>query len=374
VDFNLTEEQQILRDSARRFVAEHYGLEQRRALSKTASGFSAERWRGLTDMGWLALTLPEDVGGLACSFVEVAILLEEFGRGLVLEPYVSSAVLCGHILDASDNAQARADSLSAIAEGRRRVALAHREPAQRYDLTPVALRARDLDNGFVLDGIKTVVSDAPSADQLIVSAQVEGQNGFSLFLLDSATEGVQLHPYSLIDDSRAADIELVNVTLPRSALLAGPANSQRVLQEALDRATLACVAHALGVMEAVMQLTGEYLKSRVQFGQPIGKLQALQHRMAEMFVEVQEVRSILYCGIAHLNADGPVRGAIISAATVVTVEAARVVGGQGIQLHGGIGVTQEYAMGHYFKQLIAFEKTYGDGAWHLDRLAHHVAR
>jgi alkylation response protein AidB-like acyl-CoA dehydrogenase len=216
--------------------------------------------------------------------------------------------------------------------------------------------------------------DAPSATQLIVSAQVEGEDGFSLFLLDSETSGVVLQPYSLIDDSRAADIEFAEVAVASSALLAGPETSSRILEEAFDRATLARIAEALGVMEAVLQITSEYLKSRIQFGQPIGRMQALQHRMAEMFVEVQEVRSILYCGLAHLDANPPLRGAVVSAAKVVTLEAARIVGGQGIQLHGAIGVTQEYAMGHYFKQLVAFEKTYGDCDWHLDRLARHVAR
>jgi alkylation response protein AidB-like acyl-CoA dehydrogenase len=374
MDFNVTEEQRMLRDSAKRFVREHYGIEHRRTLSKTESGFSSDHWHRIADLGWLALALPEDVGGLACSFVEVAILLEELGRGLVLEPYVSSALLCAHILDTSDNAPARAQALSAIAEGRRRVALAHHESAQRYDLTPVSTRAKRQGEDFLINGVKSLVLDAPSADQLIVSARVEDEEGFSLFLVDTATVGVKLETYPLIDDSRAADIELTNVLLPRSALLVGAARSQPVLDLALDRATLARVAEALGAMEAVLELTAEYLKTRVQFGQPIGKLQALQHRMAEMFVEVQEVRSILYCGIAHLGAEPPLRGAVISAAKLVTLEAGRIVGGQGIQLHGGIGMTQEYAVGHYFKKLVAFEKTYGDGNWHLDRLAHRVGQ
>jgi alkylation response protein AidB-like acyl-CoA dehydrogenase len=292
----------------------------------------------------------------------------------LVEPYVSSAVLCAHILDASDNLPARAEALSAMAEGRRRVVLAHHESAQRYALTPVVVQAKRQGDAFLVNGVKTVVLDAPSADQLIVSASVEGEEGFSLFLVDRATDGVKLEAYPLIDDSRAADVELTNVRLPRSAFLAGPAKSQWVMDEALDRATLACVAEALGAMEAILQFTAEYLKTRVQFGQPIGKLQALQHRMAEMFVEVQEVRSILYRGIAHLNAEPPIRGAAISAAKLVTLEAGRIVGGQGIQLHGGIGVTQEYAVAHYFKKLVAFEKTYGDGDWHLDRLARQVAR
>jgi alkylation response protein AidB-like acyl-CoA dehydrogenase len=374
VDFNLTEEQQMLRDSARHYVQEHCGIEQRRAVSKTELGFSLERWRSMSDLGWLALAVPEDLGGIGCSFVEVALLLEEFGRGLVLEPYVSSAVVCGHILDNCENAPARAEALSAMAEGRCRLALAHHESTQRYDLMPVSVEAQRGDGFFRLNGVKTLVLDAPAADQLIVSARVAGEESLSLFLVDRAAAGVKLEGYPLVDDSRAADIELDNVLVPRSAVLAGPARSRAILEEALDRATLACAAEALGAMEAVLQLTADYLTTRVQFGQPIGKLQALQHRMAEMFVEVQEVRSILYCGISQLNADSAVRGPVISAAKLVTLEAGRIVGSQGVQLHGGIGMTEEYAMGHYFKKLLAFEKTYGDGDWHAERLARRVAQ
>ena len=364
----------MLRDSARRFVQEHCGIEQRRAVSKTELGFSLEHWRTMSDLGWLALAVPEDLGGLGCSFVEVALLLEELGRGLVLEPYISSAVVCGHILDKCENASASAEALSAMAEGRCRLALAHHESAQRYDLMPVSVEAQRGDGFFRLNGVKTLVLDAPAADQLIVSARVAGEESFSLFLVDRAAAGMKLDSYPLVDDSRAADIELDNVLVPRSAVLTGPARSRAIVEEALDRATLACAAEALGAMEAVLQLTADYLTTRVQFGQPIGKLQALQHRMAEMFVEVQEVRSILYCGISQLNADSTVRGPVISAAKLVTLEAARIVGSQGVQLHGGIGMTQEYAMGHYFKKLLAFEKTYGDGDWHAERLARRVAQ
>jgi alkylation response protein AidB-like acyl-CoA dehydrogenase len=292
----------------------------------------------------------------------------------VSEPYVSSAVLSAHILDVCENPSVRAEALSAMAEGRRRVAFAHRESGQRYESLPVSVRASRRGEQFMINGVKTLVLDAPSADQLIVSAQLEGDAGFSLFVLDRETAGVRLESYRLVDDSRAADIEFVNVVVPRSALLVGPASSAEVVDQALDRATLAGVAEALGAMETVLQLTAEHLQTRVQFGHPIGKFQALQHRMAEMFVEVQEVRSILYCGIAHLNAEPAVRGAVISAAKLVTLEAGRIVGGQGIQLHGGIGMTQECAVGQYFKRLVAFEKTYGDGDWHVNRLARRVAQ
>jgi alkylation response protein AidB-like acyl-CoA dehydrogenase len=374
MDFNLTDDQQMLRDSARRFVRERYGIEQRRAASKTESGSSSQHWRDIADLGWLALPLPEDVGGLGCSFIEIAILLEELGRGLVSEPYVSSAVLSSHILDVSDNPSARAEALTAMAEGRRRVAFAHRESGHRYESIPVSVRARRHGEHFLINGVKTLVLDGPSADQLIVSAQLEGDVGFALFVLDRESAGVRLDPYRLVDDSRAADIEFANVRVPHSALLVGAARSEQVVDQALDRATLACVAEALGAMETVLQLTAEHLKTRTQFGHPIGKFQALQHRMAEMFVEVQEVRSILCCGIAHLNAEPSVRGAVVSAAKLVTLEAGRIVGGQGIQLHGGIGMTQECAVGQYFKKLLAFEKTYGDADWHVNRLASRVAQ
>ncbi len=373
MDFNLNDEQQMLRDSARRFVRENYAFEQRRAIVGSALGFSAEHWRSYADFGWLALGLPEDVGGLACSFVETAVLMEEFGRGLVLEPYVSTAVLCAHILDHCSNAGTRSSTLAAIAEGRSRLALAHYEPAGRYAPQQVAAVASRTGDGFRLNGRKSCVLDAASADQFIVSARVAGEDGYSLFLVDESCEGLRLNAYPLIDGTRAADIVLENVPAVASALLAGAGTAAGLLQEALDRAILARIAMALGAMETVLELTAEYIKTRTQFGQPIGKFQALQHRMAEMFVEVQETRSILYCGLAHLDAEPALRSPIISAAKLVTTNAGKIVGGQGMQLHGGIGMTNEYAVGHYYKYLLAFEKIYGDADWHLERFAEYAA-
>lgn len=373
MDFNLTDEQQMLRDSAQRFIREHYSFEQRRTMVGSALGFSAEHWRSYADFGWFALGLPEDVGGLACSFVETTVLMEEFGRGLVLEPYVSTAVLCAHILDRCNNAETRSSTLTAIAEGRSRLALAHYEPDGRYETKQVAAVATRKGEGFLLNGGKICVLDAASADQLIVSARLEGEDDYSLFLVDASSEGLRMQTYPLIDGTRAADIALQNVTLPASSLLAGAGTALGLVQEALDRAVLARIAMALGAMEAVLQITAEYLKTRTQFGQPIGKFQALQHRMSEMFVEVQETRSILYCGLAHLDAEAALRSPIISAAKLVTTNAGRIVGGQGIQLHGGIGVTNEYAVGHYYKHLLAFEKIYGDADWHLERFAKYAA-
>jgi alkylation response protein AidB-like acyl-CoA dehydrogenase len=232
--------------------------------------------------------------------------------------------------------------------------------------------ARRRGEDFLQQGWKSCVLDAPRADRLIVSAQLEGEGDLALFLVDADAAGLQMNAYPLIDGTRAADVGLEGVQVPFSCKLAEGAAVGELLQEALDRATLARVAMALGAMESVLQMTAEYMKSRVQFGQPIGRFQALQHRLAEMFVEVQETRSILYCGLAHVDAQATQRSAMVSAAKFVTANAARIVGAQAIQLHGSIAMTAEYAAGHYYEHLLAFEKIHGDADWHLDRFARHA--
>jgi alkylation response protein AidB-like acyl-CoA dehydrogenase len=367
MDFNLSDEQQMLRDSARRYIREQYGFESRRSLENSAAGWSAEHWQAYAEMGWLALGLPEDVGGLDCSFVDTAMLLEALGQGLVLEPYVSSVVLCGRILERCPEAPRRVELLEGLAEGRLKLALAHDEPAQHHQRTSAATLARRNAGSYLLQGAKTVVMDAPSADHFIVSANLEGEGGLGLFLVDRATPGLTLSAYPLIDGSRAADLQLSGVVLAADALLAHGRHALEVLDEALDRATLARTAEAVGAMETVLQLCSDYLKTRVQFGQPIGKFQALQHRMSEMFVEVQGARSILFQGLARIDAAPQARARAVSAAQVVVSHAGRFVGAQGIQLHGGMGMTDECAVGHYFKRLVTIEKSYGDADWHLRR-------
>ena len=369
MDFTLSEEQQILCDGAERYLSEHYSFEQRRHVLNDEAGFSAATWQTFAELGWLALGVPEDAGGLGGSFVDTALLMEAMGRRLVLEPYATTAILGARLIERSGNGAARAEVLPAIAQGQCRVALAHGELASRYDLRALQTRARPTDAGYVIDGVKTMVFDGPGANQLIVSANVVDQSGFTLFLVDAATPGVAIRGYPLIDGTRGADIELTSVRIARSAVLASGDHGLEVLEEALDRVVLARVAEGLGAMESVLQLTGEHLKSRQQFGQPLAKFQALQHRVAEMFVEVQETRSILYRGLAYIEAPAAERKNAVSAAKVVAASAGRVVGEQGIQLHGGIGMTDEYQVGHYFKRLVALEKAFGDVDYHLERLA-----
>jgi len=366
MDFNLTDEQQMLRESASRFVREQYGFEARRKWV-AAGGWSPQRWAEYAEMGWLSLSIPEALGGLGCSFVETALVAEELGRGIALEPFVGCAVLAARLIergDAPSFAARREALLAGIADGSAITLLAHSEPGSRFELDSVKTEARAAGTGWVIDGTKMMVPGAPSASHYIVSARLEGQ-GIALFLVPR--EAVLLHDYPLIDGTRAGDLELHGVAVGKEAMLAAPGTAPALLEEAMDRAALAQVAEALGCMEAVLEMTSDYLKTRQQFGQAIGKFQALQHRMSEMFVEVQETRSILYRGIAHVDGAPAARRQAVSAAKVMLGSAGRFVGGQGIQLHGGIGVTDEYQVGHYYKRLLVLEKLYGDSDWHLDR-------
>jgi alkylation response protein AidB-like acyl-CoA dehydrogenase len=366
MDFNLGDEQQMLRDSANRYVRERYGFEARRQRAANPGGPDGH-WAAYAEMGWLALAVPEADGGLGCGFVETAIVAEELGRGLVLEPFIGCAVLAARLIERADApafASRRTELLAGLAAGTRQLALAHGEPDSRFELDAVSATARPEGGGYVLDGVKLMVAGGAEADDVIVSARAE-EGRLALFLVPR--EDVTLDAYALIDGTRAGDIELRHAFVPADGRLTAPGSGLALLEEALDRAALAQVAEALGCMEAVLGLTSEYLKTRQQFGQPIGKFQALQHRMAEMFVEVQETRSILYRGIASLDAAPAARRQAVSAAKVVLGSAGRFVGGQGIQLHGGIGVTDEYPIGHYYKRLLVLETLYGDSEWHLGR-------
>jgi alkylation response protein AidB-like acyl-CoA dehydrogenase len=367
MDFNLTDEQQMLRESASRFVREQYGFDARQRWAADG-GWSPACWQHYAELGWLGLAIPETAGGLGCGFVETALVAEELGRGMVLEPYIGCAVLAARLIERADApgfAGQREALLAGIAEGAAVVLLAHSEPASRFELDWVAARARRQGDGWLLEGSKLLVAGAPAATHFIVSARID-REGIALFVVPR--EAVDLQVYPLIDGTQAADLTLREQVLPAHALLAQPGRAEALLEEAQDRAALAQVAEGLGCMEAVLDLASEYLKTRQQFGQPIGRFQALQHRMAEMFVEVQETRSILYRGIAHLDAEPAARRVAVSAAKVMLGSAARFVGGQGIQLHGGIGMTDEYQVGHYYKRLLTLEKMYGDSDWHLDRM------
>jgi alkylation response protein AidB-like acyl-CoA dehydrogenase len=370
MDFKLSDEQKMLREGAERYLAENYSFDRRRELLQREGGFSSGQWRHFADMGWLALTVPEEFGGLAGSLVDACVLLETFGRALVVEPFASTAILGAFLIEGCEVEALRNASLESLVAGDTRVALAHAEEETRYDLGKVVLRAQRTEGGYRLSGRKVGVWDSPSAQQLIVSAVLDGDSEFSLFLVPKPSRGVHEDCYRLIDSTQCADVVLDGAHA--ALLVPAPAALPR-LEYAIDRLILARVAESLGIMERIMELTVEQLKSRSQFGQPLSKFQALQHRMAEMFVEVQDVRSILYAGLAYVGASPGERGRVVSMAKAVANNAGRIVGAQGIQLHGGVGMTDEYPVGHYFKRLISLEKQYGDDDYHLQRIARRYA-
>jgi alkylation response protein AidB-like acyl-CoA dehydrogenase len=369
MDFNFSDEQRMLAEAARRYVRERCSLEQKREMSRTSDGFSRAHWDDFANMGWLALPVPEALGGLGGGPVELALLMEEFGRGLVNEPLVESSVLCGALLAHAQAQGCAAALLDALVAGSALLTLAHMEGGDRSEFeAQVACEARRDGKGWRLSGRKHLVRHGASASHWLVTARLEGHEGFAVFTVDRNAAGAAVKSHRLIDGTYAADLQFNEVALDADALLLMPGEANAALQSALNQALLALCAAAIGSMEAVMAMTADYLKTRVQYGQPLARFQALQHRMAEMFVETDQARAALYRAIAAVESGKPLAGAqALSAAKWLISRAGLFVSSQGIQLHGGIGVTEEYAVGHHYKAMVSFDKRLGDADFHLLR-------
>ncbi|MCW8158381.1 acyl-CoA dehydrogenase [Stutzerimonas xanthomarina] len=369
MNFTLTDEQKMLADSAERYIRERYHFEPRRAIAKGETGFSREHWASFAEMGWLALTIPEEDGGLGGSAFDQALLMEYLGGGLVVEPVVDTAVLCGTLIRHSGNAALRENLLGRIAAGEAVLALAHEEQHSRHEYAAdVTATAKKLANGWSLSGVKHRVFHGGSADQWLVTAIPEGEKQAAVFVIDRNAAGTRYTTYELLDGSRGADITLTDVIVAEDALLLTAQQSGVALEEAFDQAVLALSSACLGSMEAVMAMTADYLKTRVQYGKPLAQFQALQHRMSEMFVETDQARSMLSSALAAIESgDLQRRRFAISGLKVVAARAHYFVTAQGIQLHGGIGTTDEYAVGHHYKFALMYDKRFGDSDFHLDR-------
>lgn len=369
MNFELSDEQKLLSDSAQRYIREKYQFEERRQVFKDADGFSKKHWQTFAEMGWLALNIPEEFGGLSGSSFDLALLMEQLGGGLVVEPVVETAVLCAKLVQASGNLALRERLLGQIACGEVVLALAHQEQQSRHEYdTEIETKARPVAGGWSLSGIKHRVFHGASAQHWLVTAEIEGTGDFAVFLVDRHPAGAALDSYELVDGSRAADITLDHTLIPEDAMLLRGDEALTALEEALDHAVLAMSAACLGSMESVMAMTADYLKTRVQYGKPLAQFQALQHRMAEMFVETDQARSMLASAIAAIESgDVQRRRFAVSGLKVITARAQYFVSGQGIQLHGGIGTTDEYAVGHHYKFALMYDKRFGDSDFHLDR-------
>lgn len=368
MNFDFKEEQLQFADALKRWIARDYGFEQRRAIVHSESGVSEAAWATLAELGMTALPVPEQQGGFDGTAVDLFVVMRELGRGLVVEPYFAT-VLGAQFLKLGGG---HAALLERVAGGELKLACALGERQARHALHDIAVRAERAGEGWRLDGEKTVVLHGAQAGVLVVSARTGGgqrdQAGISLFAVPADAPGVQLKGYRTLDGQRAADLRLDGVLLPAAALIGAPGAGWDILEAASDYGAGLLCAEALGAMEALFDATLDYLKTRQQFGVPIGKFQTLQHRMADMFIHLEQARSMALLAAVKLDGDDAAeRRRVVSAAKYRVGQAARFIGQQAVQLHGGMGVTDELAAAHYFKRLSMIELTLGDRDHHLAR-------
>ena len=371
MDFNFNEEQTLIQGQVAQFIQRDYEWEKRQVLVASDLGFSSENWKIFAELGWLGISLSEKSGGFGGSALESMIIMEEFGKGLVVEPFLETVILCSGLIDSCGNDEQKADLLGPVISGEMHLALGFTEPQSRFNLADVTTEAKKKNDDYVVSGFKSVVMNGPNADKLIISARTSGKQndkeGISLFVIDRNLEGVSLRNYPTVDGRRASEVTLENVIIPSSSLLSEEGKGFQHLEGAIDRATLAICAEAVGAMEVLYKTTVEYTKTREQFGQAIGKFQVLQHRMVDMFMEYEQSKSLLYMAtIKNVEGSKDAKKAI-SGLKYQVGKAAKFIGQQSVQLHGGMGVTEELNVGHFFKRLTTIITIFGNTDYHLKR-------
>ena len=375
MDFEPSDDQRLLLESVSRMLADTYTFAQRKTYIAAPEGWSTAIWSQFAELGLLGLPFPEEYGGFGGGAQEVMLVMQQFGRVLVVEPFLTTVVFGGTAILTAGTAAQKEALLPAIAEGRLKLAFAHGERQARYDLTDVVTTAKQDGDGWILDGSKTVVAHGDTADTLIVSARTSGdrydEDGITLFLVDASSQGVAHRGYITRDETRAADISLSNVRA--TAVLGDVGKGLAIIQRVVEAGIAATAAETVGAMEAMNDMTLEYSKTRVQFGQPIGSYQVVQHRMSDMFMTQEQGRSMAMLATMSLdNADPVERAHDLAMAKVWVAQAGRYVSQSAVQMHGGIGMTEEYAVGHYFRRCMVLERLFGDPAYYLQRLANEV--
>ncbi len=373
MDFDLSEEQRLLKDSVDGLLKTSYDFEQRKKYATEKGGWSKTVWAKLAEQGLLGLPFTEDDGGFGAGAVETMIVMESLGRALMLEPYLPTVVLGGGFLRRGGSAEQKAAHIPSIIDGSKTFAFAQLEKNSRYDLADVATTAKKTGNGWTLDGEKFVVLNGASADTLIVTARTGGgqrdRNGIGVFLVPADAKGVTIKGYATQDALHAADITFSGVEIGADAAIGNPDDALPLIEQVVDDARIALCAEAVGAMDESLKSTVEYLKTRTQFGVAIGTFQVLQHRASDMFVNLEQARSMaMFATMAADFDDAKERANAVAAAKVQIGKSLRFVGQQAIQLHGGVGMTMEYKIGHYFKRLSMIENTFGDTDYHLTRV------
>ena len=373
MDFDLTEEQRLLKDSIDGLLTDSYDFESRKKYMKEKGGWSKAVWGKLAEQGLLGLPFSEADGGFGGGGVETMIVMEALGKALVLEPYLATVVIGGGFLRHAGTDAQKAAHVPGIVDGSKTLAFAQLEKNSRYDLFDVSTTAKKKGDGWIIDGEKFVVLNGENADTLIVTARTKGArrdtSGIGVFLVPANAKGVTKKSYPTQDGLHAADITFTGVEVGADAVLGNPDDSLALIERVVDEARVALCAEAVGLMDESLKTTVEYIKTRKQFGVPIGSFQTLQHRAADMFVAVEQARSMsMFATMAADFDNAKERATAIAAAKVQIGKSAKFVGQQSIQLHGGIGMTQEAKIGHYFKRLTMIENTFGDTDYHLRRV------
>ena len=373
MNFDLSEEQQLLKDSVERFVNDNYDLDTRQSLSKNPAGFSDTYWQTMAELGWLGVTVPEAQGGFGGNQADTMVLMEAFGQGLVLEPFFASAVLGTRAVVSGGNADLQSRLLPDVVSGSCRLGLAYAEEQSRFDLEDVITRATAQDSGFVITGHKSMVQHGGSADQLVVSTRTSGgqrdENGITLFLVDTKAEGVTVDSFPTVDGQQASEVTFENVFVHADNMLGELDRGFTLLQDIAIDGILALAAEAVGAMEILYKDTVAYTQEREQFDHSLADFQVLQHRMVDMFMEYEQCKSMLYRATLEVVQNGREAMRTVHALKYNVGKVGTFIGENAVQLHGGMGVTEELRIGHYFKRLLVIDAQFGNSDHHLSCFA-----
>jgi alkylation response protein AidB-like acyl-CoA dehydrogenase len=371
MNFSLTDEQSMLVDSVARFIDNDYDFETRQKIAGSVQGYSEEVWRTFADLGWTAMPFAEEDGGLGGGAVELMLMMQHFGRGLVVEPFLATVVLAGGLLRRTAGDAQKERWLSPLIAGELQAAVAFAEPQGRFDIGDIATTATAEGTDYVLDGHKSLVLNGARADLLLIPARTAGgqrdRDGISLFAIAGDAAGIDRQAYPTVDGHQAAEIRLHSVRAGRDSLLGEPGTAFDALQETIDEATLAVSAEAMGILRTMHDKTVEYSKSRIQFGVPIGTFQALQHRMVDTLMACEQCQSLLYWAAMHAGSGGESARSAVSALKYQVGTNGRRIAREAVQIHGGMGVTWELDIAHYFKRFTAIDTLFGNPDFHLDR-------
>ena len=371
MDFTFNEEQSLIQDQVDQFVQKEYDWETRQSLSNSELGFGEDNWKKFAELGWLGISVSEDSGGFGGSAIESMLIMEAFGKGLVVEPFLETVIMAGGLIDNHGSDQQKSSFLEPAIAGEMHLALAYAEPQSRFNLFDVVTEAKADGDNFIINGYKSVVMNGPSADQIIVSARTSGsqldEHGISLFIIDANASGLDKTNYKTVDGRRASDLTFENVSVSKENLIGDQDKGFDILDSAIDKAILAISAEAVGAMEVLYKTTVEYTKTREQFGTAIGKFQVLQHRMVDMFMEYEQCKSLLYMATMKHEEKAEDAKKAISGLKYQVGKAGKFIGQQAVQLHGGMGVTDELNVGHYFKRLTTVGTIFGNTDYHLKK-------